>query len=41
MFNPSIGDILASLISTESSLKVLDFSIEDVYYCIKNYILKY
>ena len=31
MFNPSIGDAISSLIATESALKVLDYSIEDVY----------
>ena len=35
MFNPSIGDALSSLIATESALKVLDFSIEDVYLMYK------
>ena len=35
MFNPSIGDALSSLIATESLLKVLDFSIEDVYLMYK------
>ena len=35
MFNPSIGDALSSLIATESALKVLDYSIEDVYLMYK------
>ena len=35
MFNPSIGDSISSLIATESALKVLDYSIEDVYLMYK------
>lgn len=35
MFNPSIDDSISSLIATESALKVLDYSIEDVYLMYK------